>query len=106
MNQTTLSEPPLASPARAARGPLRRREATGMGLGCLFVIASTALTCLLLFINGGLVQAAYAMLAPTGPDFLSEPRVTQFVMFVGPVLLVVVEWVMIDYLLARLRRPS
>lgn len=77
-----------------------------MGLGCLFVIASTLLTCLLLFINGGLVQAAYAVLAPTGPALMGNPRVSQFVLFTVPVLLVVVEWVMIDFVIGRLRRST
>lgn len=75
-----------------------------MGLGCLFVVASTLLTCLLLFFNGGLVQAAYAMIAPSGPALMQNPRVSQFVLFLGPVLLVVIEWVMIDFVIGRLRR--
>ena len=86
--------------------PIPRREVTGMGLGCLFAIASTLLTCLLLFINGGLVQAAYAMLTPSGPAILRDAKVSQFVLFVGPVLLVVIEWVMIDFVTSRLRRST
>lgn len=101
MNEPTLNEPTLNE-----RAPTPRREATEVGLGCLFIIASTLLTCVLLFINGGLVQAAYAMLAPTGPIWMHKPSVSQFVMFLGPVLLVVIEWVMIDFLIGRLRRSS
>lgn len=78
--------------------------AMGIGPGCLYAATSTAVTCVLLFINGSMVTAIYSAAAETGPAVMHDPRLIQFVLFVGPVLLVVAEWMMIDYVLGRLRR--
>lgn len=78
--------------------------ASGIGPGCLFAATSTVVTCMLLFINGSMVTAIYSAVAETGPAVMHDPRLIQFVLFVGPVLLVVAQWVMIDYVLSRLRR--
>lgn len=59
---------------------------------------------MLLFINGSMVTAVYSAIAETGPAVMQDPRLIQFVLFVGPVLLLVVQWVMIDYVTGRLRR--
>lgn len=82
----------------------RPAKATGLGPGCLFAGTSTAMTCMLLFINGSMVTAVYSAVAETGPAIMQDPRLLQFVLFVGPVLLVVAQWVMIDYVVSRMRR--
>ncbi len=75
--------------------------------GSLIATGSALLTGFLLFINGSLVMAILAALAQSGPKWLSKPAFSQFMLFAMPVLLVVVEWMMIDYVRARLRqRPS
>jgi len=75
--------------------------------GCLIATASAVLTGFLLFINGSLMMAVLAALAQSGPAWLAKPAFTQFMLFAMPVLLVFVEWMMIDYIRTRLRqRPS
>ena len=96
---------------RAEKRDKNKIENPGVGLtsGCLFALASTLITCLLLFINGGLVAAICDSVM--GPDeqiitLLSTDSngVIQFILFVGPVLLVIVEWMMIDFVIDRIRR--
>lgn len=85
---------------------MQREPKTAMqtGAGCFFAVASAAVTCMLLFINGSMVTAVYSAAAETGPAVMEDPRLIQFALFVGPVLLVVAQWVMIDYVTSRLRR--
>ena len=75
--------------------------------GCLIAVSSALLTGLLLFINGSLVMAVLAALGRSGPAWISKPAFSQFMLFAMRVLLVVIEWMMIDYVRTRLRqRPS
>jgi hypothetical protein len=76
----------------------------GTHRGCVFALASTLLTCGLLFINGGLVSALCDAARESWPGWFEEYRVDQFLFFVGPVLLVVIQWMMIDYVVSRVRR--
>lgn len=92
------------TPRRRERRLKRQQQALGIANGCLFAIASTLVTCLLLFINGGLVAAICEVTMDSGPIWLTDSRTVQFVLFVGPVCLVVVQWVMIDYVISRMRR--
>ena len=65
------------------------------------------LTGLMLYINGSLVMAVLAALARTGPSWASNPEFSQFALFLVPVLMVVAEWMMIDYVRTRFRhRPA
>ena len=82
----------------------KREQALGISHGCLFAAASTVITCLLLFVNGGLVSALCRAFADSGPHLFQDVRVQQFVIFVAPVFLVIVQWLMIDYVIQRLRR--
>jgi hypothetical protein len=69
-------------------------------------LGSALLTCLMLFVNGSLVMAVLTAFARSGPPWLSKPEFSQFMLFLVPVLLVVAEWMMIDYVRTRLRhRP-
>ncbi|MEE2935070.1 MAG: hypothetical protein VYA84_03635 [Planctomycetota bacterium] len=75
--------------------------------GCLIATGSAVLTGFLLFINGSLVMAVLTALAQSGPEWISKPAFSQFMLFAMPVFLVVIEWMMIDYVRTRLRkRPS
>ena len=75
--------------------------------GCLIATGSAVLTGFLLFINGSLVMAILAALAQSGPEWMAKPAFSQFMLFAMPVLLVVIEWMMIDYVRTRFRqRPS
>lgn len=72
--------------------------------GCVVALSSALLTCLLLFINGSLVWALLSALAKSGPSWLARPESSQFLLFLVPVLLVVAEWMMIDYVRTRFSR--
>lgn len=82
----------------------RDTSAIGISQGCLFALLSTAVTCFLLFINGGLVSALCQAFGDLAPIWMQNPRSMQFIMFVGPVVFVIVQWMMIDYVMRRLSR--
>jgi uncharacterized membrane protein YhdT len=58
----------------------------------------------LLFLNGGLVMALLNVVAQEGASWLRNEQFMQFSLFAAPVLLLVVEWMMIDFLRTRLWR--
>jgi hypothetical protein len=72
-----------------------------MTTGCLFALASAAMTCVMLFINGSVVMAVLTILGREGPSWISNQKFSQFVLFLAPVLLTVVEWMMLDYVRTR-----
>jgi len=74
----------------------------GYAAGCLAASGSALLTGLLLFLNGGVVLALLNALASGGMTFVRDERFSQFVVLFVPVVMVVFEWIMIDYLRARL----
>jgi hypothetical protein len=81
-------------------------EQNTIRIGCVMAFGSALLTCLMLFVNGSLVMAILTALARNGPPWLSKPEFLQFMLFLVPVLLVVAEWMMIDYVRTRLRHRS
>jgi len=74
--------------------------------GCVVVMAAAIVSCLLLFLNGGVVMALVNVLDDWGFVYMSDDRITQFIVLIGPVLLLVLQWLMIDYVTTRLRRPK
>lgn len=60
----------------------------------------------MLFINGSLVLAFLAAFDRIGPDWMRNPSFAQFMLYLVPVLLVVVEWMMIDYVRSRFQQSS
>lgn len=66
--------------------------------GCLVMVGWAGLSCVLLFVNGGIVMALVHALQERGVDWLREPRLVQFLVIVGPVALLVLQWSMIDQL--------
>lgn len=82
-------------------------ERSTMTAGCVMALGSSLVTCLMLYINGALVMAILAALSRSGPSWSSRPEFSQFMLFIIPVLMVIAEWVMIDYVRTRLtQRPS
>lgn len=79
-------------------------QTSGMAQGCLFATGATVLTCIMLFVNGGLVAALCNAALASNVAIMRTSGVHQFCLFVGPVVLVVLEWMMIDYVVNRLRR--
>lgn len=77
-----------------------------MTAGCLTALASASLTGFLLFINGSLVMAVLTAVTRSGPSWVSKPQFSQFILFVIPVLLVVAEWMMIDYVRTRIKQRT
>lgn len=74
--------------------------------GCLAAMGSAALTCFLLFLNGGVVLATLNALSSSsrGLVYLRNESFSQFVVLIGPVILVIIQWMMIDYLRTRVSR--
>jgi hypothetical protein len=79
-------------------------ERSTMTIGCVIAFGSAVLTGFMLFINGSLVMAVLAALARSGPSWASNPEFSQFMLFLIPVLMVIAEWMMIDYVRSRFRR--
>ena len=78
-------------------------ERSTMTMGCVVSFGAAVLTGFMLFINGSLVMAVLAALARSGPSWASNPEASQFLLFLMPVVMVVVEWMMIDYVRSRFR---
>jgi hypothetical protein len=72
--------------------------------GCLIVLLSATGSCLLLFLNGGVTMAFINLLNESGYTLVRDDRISQFAVLVGPVILLIIQWWMIDYLRVHLRR--
>ncbi|MEM6978717.1 MAG: hypothetical protein AAF539_03550 [Planctomycetota bacterium] len=65
--------------------------------GCLTTLGSALISCVLLVINGALVLATITASTAAGAVWLEQINVAQFLLFTLPVALLVIEWMMIDY---------
>ncbi len=79
-------------------------ERKTVSAGCVFSIASALLTSLMLFINGSLVMAILTAMQRAGLTWIASPQLSQFLLFTIPVVLMIVQWLMIDYVRTRMRR--
>lgn len=70
----------------------------------LYALGAALVTCGLLFLNGGLVMALLNAFASEGPQWAQNKLFMQFTLFSAPVLLVIVEWMIIDLIRTRLWR--
>jgi len=80
-------------------------------IGCGFLLVSAVLTCVLLGINGLIVMNLVNAILPTlAPEWRYQTRVGQAIVFIGPLVLLVIEWwicdVTIDWLRPLSRRPN
>jgi len=67
--------------------------------GCGFVLLTFLFTCFFLILNSALISK----LMPTpeaAPGLLARPGVNQAALFVGPVILIFVEWWLVDLVVA------
>lgn len=75
--------------------------------GCLPTIGSALLSSLLLFLNGAVVLAIINALSsghsPLIDLVVKNDKWTQFLVLCGPVVLLILEWLMFDYLRSILR---
>lgn len=78
---------------------------TALPAGCLFAIGSAAVTAVLLFVNGSLVMAMLLTAEGLRWEWVHDPRVTQFLLFSLPLVLAILQWMAIDYVRSRFRRP-
>lgn len=74
--------------------------------GCLVILASAVVSCILLFLNGGLVMALINVFADRDLPYAQDGRISQFIVLIGPVLLLIVQWMMIDYVRVRVGRTK
>jgi len=72
--------------------------------GCMLIFTSAILSCVFLFLNGGVTMALINAAGERGYNWVNDDRITQFLVLVGPVLLLIIQWTMIDYLRSRLQR--
>ena len=72
-------------------------------VGCGFLCVSAILTCVLLAINGLIMMNLVNAVLPTLPEQWNEPRVAQAAVFLGPLLLLVIEWWVCDVAIDWLR---
>ena len=72
-------------------------------LGCGFLLVSALLTCVLLGINALIVTNAYDASRQILPDTLRHKGAEQAILFLGPALLLFVEWWMCDVAIDWLR---
>lgn len=77
---------------------VKNRSSGLAGEGCGFLLFTCLFACLMLLVNGGLTLSIYSWLAPGGPKWLRDPRVAQSLMYVGPVVLLVIQWWLLDTL--------
>jgi hypothetical protein len=83
----------------------QEKASTGtLAAGCMAAVGSALLTGFLLFLNGGVVLAALNALSSGGFTMLRNESFSQFAVLFGPVILVVIQWMMIDYLRTHLIR--
>ena len=88
---------------------MNKQSSDEMGVataGCAIGIGSALFTCLLLYLNGSLVLAVVSALKQPEGNWLDDERVVQCVLFTVPVILVVIEWMMIDYVRTRFVRRA
>jgi hypothetical protein len=68
------------------------RPATFARLGCGFLLLSVLVSCVLLILNGLIVSNVFYASFSGLPDFLRDRRASQAIVFLGPVLLLAVQW--------------
>lgn len=103
-----LRSPPQPSRVRGVEVPERiggnRFGVSDVAGGCLLAVGSTAVSCSLLVINGALVMAVLAALSASGVEWVRNDQASQFMLFSIPVALLIVQWMMIDYVRHVLRK--
>ncbi|MBB3207654.1 hypothetical protein FHS27_003479 [Rhodopirellula rubra] len=76
----------------------KKIDVTDLAGGCLATFVSAAITSCLLILNGALVMAMLSTAAAAGVEWVEGPRMSQFILFSAPILLVILQWMMIDTL--------
>ena len=74
--------------------------------GFLFQVKTVLLMCLLLVVNVAFVASFFRTVAREGPEWLRHPKVEQMILLSGPLVLLVIQWWLIDVLRNQLRGTS
>jgi hypothetical protein len=70
--------------------------------GCGFYIATIVFTCLLLLLNGVVATTIYQVFSdPKNAPSVQQLKVIQMFLFIGPVLMLFIEWTLFDFWLKR-----
>ncbi len=64
--------------------------------GCGFLILTCVFSCFFLVLNAALINKLYPFTLQRIPPFRDYPRLDQLVLFLGPVLLIFIEWWLVD----------
>ena len=71
--------------------------------GFLFQVKTVLLMCLLLVLNVAFVASLFRTVAREGPEWLRHPKVEQMILLIGPLVLLVIQWWLLDVLRNQLR---
>tara|TARA_R110002167_G_scaffold339660_1_gene547502 strand:+ start:29 stop:343 length:315 start_codon:yes stop_codon:yes gene_type:complete len=93
----------------SAPTPENQQDASGRAasprlLGCAATLGSVVVTCVLLFFNASFVMALLTAAESNFPIWAKNAEASQFILFTMPLVLVVMQWMIIDYARSRFRR--
>ncbi|MEC9002200.1 MAG: hypothetical protein VX644_02410 [Planctomycetota bacterium] len=76
----------------------RRTRRQGERDGFLFQLRTVLLMCVLLVLNVAFVASLFRTAAREGPEWLRHPKVEQMILLIGPLIVLVIQWWLIDVL--------
>jgi uncharacterized membrane protein required for colicin V production len=59
--------------------------------------------CVLLVLNVAFVASLFRTVAREGPEWLRHPKVEQMILLIGPLVVLIIQWWLIDVLRYQLR---
>ncbi len=69
-----------------------RRSSQRPPSGCGVILLVAVASCILLALNGFFIAGIYSSLGSDLPPVLRNPKIMQTIVFVGPIILLVIEW--------------
>lgn len=85
---------------------MKRRKRRRGGDGCGYLISVCLIACFLLIINAVIMRTLYIWCLPAAPRVVAHPRFGRAVLFVGPFLMLIVQWMLIDRLIDCFSKSS
>jgi len=80
-----------------------RNRRQGERDGFLFQVKTVLLMCVLLVLNVAFVASLFRTVAREGPEWLRHPKVEQMILLIGPLVVLIIQWWLIDVLRYQLR---